>query len=39
MYTYTVHCTVQIDWLDKVLQGPGKFLRIIYRGLSNKFII
>jgi hypothetical protein len=28
-------CTVQY-WLDRVLQGPGKLLHLISRGLSNK---
>jgi hypothetical protein len=36
MYTYTVHCTVQIYELESVLQGPGKFLWLIFLGLSNK---
>jgi hypothetical protein len=36
MYAYTVHCTLQTCRLDRVLQGPGKFLRLISHGLSNK---
>jgi hypothetical protein len=36
MYAYTVHCTVQIYQFYRVLQGPGKFLRLISHGLSNK---
>jgi hypothetical protein len=36
MYMYTVHYTVQTYELERVLQGPGKFLRLIFLGLSNK---
>jgi hypothetical protein len=40
LYTksYCTHtlCTVQPCQLDRVLQVPGKFLRLISRGLSNK---
>jgi hypothetical protein len=36
MYTYIVHCTVQTYKLERVLQGPGKILRLIFLGLSNK---
>ncbi len=39
-----MQCTVQTYWLDRVLQGLGKFLRLISHGLSNnvynlKFIL
>jgi hypothetical protein len=34
---YIKHCCT---WLDRMLQGPGKFLRLISHGLSiSKFII
>jgi hypothetical protein len=33
---YTVHYTVQIYRLYRVLEGPGKFLRLISHWLSNK---
>jgi hypothetical protein len=36
MYTYTVHCTVQIYRFYRLLQGPGKFLRLISHGLSKE---
>jgi hypothetical protein len=36
MYTDTVNCTEQTYELDRVLQGPGKFLRLIFGGLCNK---
>ncbi len=36
MYTYIVHYTVQTYELEGVLQGPGKFLWLIFLGLSNK---
>jgi hypothetical protein len=36
MYTCIVHCRVHTYQLDRVLQGPGKFLQLISRGLNNK---
>ncbi len=36
MYAFTVHCTVQTYCFDRVMQGPGKFLRLIAGRLSNK---
>jgi hypothetical protein len=36
MYAYTVHCIARADWLDRVLLGPNKFLRLISDELSNK---
>jgi hypothetical protein len=32
----TAHCTVQTSQMDRVVQGPDKFLRLISHGLSNK---
>jgi hypothetical protein len=31
-----LYCTVQTYELERVLQGPGKFQRLIFLGLSNK---